>query len=32
VLLAIGKTADEIDALVSAGIVSESWSTKYLPD
>ena len=32
VLRALGKTDHDIDALVSAGIVSERWSDKYLPD
>jgi crotonobetainyl-CoA:carnitine CoA-transferase CaiB-like acyl-CoA transferase len=32
VLKELGKSDDEVDALVQAGVVSESWSSQYLPD
>jgi len=28
----LGKTSEEIDALIDSGIASESWSEQYLPD
>jgi crotonobetainyl-CoA:carnitine CoA-transferase CaiB-like acyl-CoA transferase len=32
VLMDLGKTSEEIDALIDSGIASESWSEQYLPD
>jgi hypothetical protein len=28
----LGKTNEEVDALIESGIASESWSEQYLPD
>jgi len=32
VLAELGKSSDDIEALLQSGVVSESWSKQYLPD